>query len=111
MEFLGSLRKVTTMAPAEVATGPKAVGEMASKFFHKVSEYNENCDEFDADFARRVSSGVRRIKRSHIEYGTTRDQRYPPTLEEVVVALKDAGRKLHKAAGEDGVAPDVRVSG
>ena len=87
----------------EVATGPKAVGEMASKFFHKVSEYNENCDEFDADFARRVSAGVRRIKRSHMEYGTTRDQRYPPTLEEVVVALKDAGRKLHKAAGEDGV--------
>ena len=88
---------------SKAATGPKAVGELASEFFHKVSKYDPDCEEFDKEFESKVSHAMREIEANHMDYGATRSDNEPPSAEEVREALKDAAKKLHKSPGTDGV--------
>jgi len=87
----------------EVASGPKAVGELASKYFHKVSALDIDCTEFDLAFARRIGGAVQDIKDQHMQEEATAQHLTCPSRDEIREALKDAGKKLHKAPGDDGV--------
>ena len=87
----------------EVASGPVAVGELASKYFHRVSEYDADCAEFDPAFERSIRAAVQDIKDQHLQEGATAQHVACPSHDEIRMALKDAGKKIHKAPGEDGV--------
>ena len=87
----------------KVATGPKAVGALASEFFHTVSKYDPLCEEFDSEFEGRVSRAVRHMETNHMAFGATQSDKDTPSTAEVRTAIKDAATKLHKSAGTDGV--------
>jgi len=55
----------------EVTSGPKAVGEMASRYFHKVSALDADCVEFDPVFARKIGGAVQDINDQHMHAGAT----------------------------------------
>ena len=87
----------------KTATGPEAVGALASEFLHTVSKHDPLCEEFDAEFEGRISQAVRGMEGNHMGFGATQSDRDAPNTEEVRVAIKDAATKLHKSAGTDGV--------
>ena len=87
----------------KVASGAKAVGALASEFFHTVSKHDPDCQEFDIEFERKVAGAVREMEGEHRDFQSNNADSDAPSLEEVRAAIKDAGTKLHKSPGMDGV--------
>ena len=82
----------------KVASDAKAVGALASEFFHTVSKHDPDCQEFDIEFERKVAEAFREMEGEHRDFQSNNADSDAPSLEEVRAAIK-----LHKSPGMDGV--------